>query len=102
MEQEQYEWQVRQATWPIFGPTFRNLNPSGPKMFNERREEFTEDDIEVGDTVELNNRVGESIGVRVDEIDGECSGTIMESGARTKFRKKHVFSFFDRPRKNTR
>ena len=99
MEQKEYEWQVRQATWPILGPKFGTIKPRDPNEINVR-EEYTEDDIEVGDTVELNTRGSESIGVRVDEIGGECSGTIMGSGARTKFRKKHVFSFFDRPRKN--
>ncbi len=105
MEQRQYEWQSRPAAWPILGPKFGTIKPRDPNDINVGRE-YTEDDIEVGDTVELNNRGGESIGVRVDEIGGvggeRCVGTVMPSGPKTEFQKGHVFSLLDRPRKNAR
>ena len=105
MEQGQYQWQSRPGTWPILGPTSSNLNPRDPNEINVR-EEYTEDDIEVGDTVELNTRGSESIRVRVDEIGGvggeRCRGTVMPSGPETEFHKEHVFSFLDEPKKKAR
>ena len=105
MEPGQCNWNKRPAGWAILGPTSSNLNPRDPNEINVR-EEYTEDDIEVGDTVELNTRGSESIRVRVDEIGGvggeRCVGTVMPSGPKTEFHKGHVFSFLDEPKKKAR
>ncbi len=103
MEQGQYEWQSRPDGSPILGSLFQNYNPQGPNEINNRPPEHTEEDIRVGVTVELLTTQGERFDVRVDEIAGEhYTGTIMQWGPRTSFRKEHVFSFLDEPKKKTR